>query len=109
MTVDPTNAEHRDAPELTPRERDVLAALCQPALQGEVFTEPATVRQLADQVLRLTGSKSKVVERPLPVDDPRQRRPDISRARATLEWQPKVALEEGLKRTIVYFKQILAD
>ena len=68
-----------------------------------------TVRQLADQVLRLTGSKSKVVERPLPEDDPRQRRPDISRARATLGWEPKVALEEGLQRTIVYFKQLLAD
>jgi dTDP-glucose 4,6-dehydratase len=68
-----------------------------------------TVRQLADHVLRLTGSKSKVVERPLPVDDPKQRRPDISRAKTTLGWQPKVALEEGLKRTIVYFKKLLAD
>src|SRR5262245_61776604 len=51
MNVDPTNAEHRDPPELTPRERDVLAALCQPALQGEVFTEPATVRQLAEELV----------------------------------------------------------
>jgi len=51
MTVDPTNAEHRDAPELTPRERDVLAALCRPALHGEVFTEPATVRQLAAELV----------------------------------------------------------
>src|SRR5262245_15160688 len=51
MTVDPTNAQHRDTPELTPRERDVLTALCQPALRGEVFTEPATVRQLAEELV----------------------------------------------------------
>jgi dTDP-glucose 4,6-dehydratase len=67
-----------------------------------------TVRQLAEHVLRLTGSKSKLVERPLPVDDPKQRRPDISRARSMLGWQPRIALEEGLQRTIVYFKQLLA-
>src|SRR5262245_1576187 len=51
MTVDPTNPEHRDPPDLTPRERDVLTALCQPALQGEIFTEPATVRQLAEALV----------------------------------------------------------
>jgi dTDP-glucose 4,6-dehydratase len=67
-----------------------------------------TVLQLAEQVLRLTGSSSRVVERPLPLDDPRQRRPDISRARELLEWQPSIELEEGLRRTIRYFKEILA-
>jgi dTDP-glucose 4,6-dehydratase len=68
-----------------------------------------TVRQLAEQVLRLTGSPSPIVERPLPVDDPRQRRPDITRATTMLGWKPTVALEEGLRRTIAYFTQLLAD
>jgi dTDP-glucose 4,6-dehydratase len=68
-----------------------------------------TVRQLAEHVLRLTGSRSAIVERPLPVDDPKQRRPDITRARTMLGWQPAIALEEGLRRTITHFKQLLAD
>ena len=67
-----------------------------------------TVRQLADLVLRLTGSSSAVVERPLPVDDPRVRRPDIARATATLGWEPQVTLEEGLTRTIAYFRALEA-
>ncbi len=66
-----------------------------------------TVRELADIVLRLTGSPSRVVYRPLPTDDPRQRRPDITRARALMGWEPKVALEEGLRRTIGYFRQVI--
>src|SRR6266446_5375067 len=67
-----------------------------------------TVRQLAERVLALTGSKSKIVERPLPVDDPRVRQPDITHARKTLGWEPKVSLEEGLRRTIAYFREIVA-
>jgi dTDP-glucose 4,6-dehydratase len=67
-----------------------------------------TVRQLADLVLRLTGSSSPIVERPLPVDDPRVRRPDIARAKATLDWEPQVTLEAGLKRTIAYFRALEA-
>jgi UDP-glucuronate decarboxylase len=67
-----------------------------------------TMAELADHVLRLTGSKSRVVRRPLPQDDPRQRRPDISLATARLGWQPKVELEEGLKETIGYFRALLA-
>ena len=67
-----------------------------------------TVRQLADTVLRLTGSRSPLVERPLPVDDPKQRRPDISRARKVLGWEPSVALDTGLERTIKYFREVLA-
>ena len=68
-----------------------------------------TVRQLAELVLRLTGSNSKIVERPLPVDDPQVRQPDISRAKKTIGWEPKVALEEGLGRTIEYFRQVVAQ
>ncbi|MEK7721140.1 MAG: SDR family NAD-dependent epimerase/dehydratase, partial [Elusimicrobiota bacterium] len=60
--------------------------------------------ELAEAVKRLTGSKSKIVFRPLPEDDPKVRRPDITRAKNILKWQPKVNLEEGLKKTVVYFK-----
>jgi dTDP-glucose 4,6-dehydratase len=63
-----------------------------------------TVRQLADRVLALTGSASVVVQRPLPVDDPRVRQPDISRAREQLQWEPRVPLDEGLTRTIAFFR-----
>jgi dTDP-glucose 4,6-dehydratase len=67
-----------------------------------------TVRQLAERVLALTGSTSKVVERPLPVDDPQVRQPDISAARSTLGWEPKISLDEGLRRTIDYFRGVVA-
>jgi dTDP-glucose 4,6-dehydratase len=67
-----------------------------------------TVRQLADCVLLLTGSKSPVVQRPLPIDDPRVRQPDISYARKTLGGEPQVVLEEGLRRTIEYFRAVVA-
>jgi len=66
-----------------------------------------TVRQLAEQVLRLTGSRSSIIEQPLPTDDPKVRQPDIRRARETLEWEPRVSLEEGLRRTIEYFRGIV--
>ncbi|MGH7548186.1 MAG: UDP-glucuronic acid decarboxylase family protein [Gemmatimonadales bacterium] len=67
-----------------------------------------TVRQLAKLVLEMTGSRSPVVEQPLPVDDPKVRQPDITRAHATLGWKPKVSLKDGLKRTIDYFREILS-
>jgi UDP-glucuronate decarboxylase len=63
-----------------------------------------TMLQLAELTLKLVGSKSKIVYQPLPADDPRQRRPDITLARRVLKWEPAVALEEGLQRTIEYFK-----
>ena len=66
-----------------------------------------TIRQLAEMVIRLTGSKSKMVFRPLPSDDPLQRKPDITLAKQYLdEWGPVVALEEGLKKTIRYFEEL---
>jgi len=65
-----------------------------------------TVRQLADHVLALTGSRSEVVHRPLPEDDPRVRQPDISRAKQLLGWEPRVPLDEGLGRTIEYFRKV---
>jgi dTDP-glucose 4,6-dehydratase len=66
-----------------------------------------TVRQLAEVVLRLTGSRSSIVERPLPTDDPQVRQPDIARARADLGWEPQVPLETGLQRAIEYFRGIV--
>jgi dTDP-glucose 4,6-dehydratase len=66
-----------------------------------------TVRQLAELVVELTGSRSPIVSRPLPVDDPKVRKPDITRARTLLGWEPTVALREGVQRTIEYFKSVL--
>ncbi|HVT72875.1 MAG TPA: UDP-glucuronic acid decarboxylase family protein [Lacunisphaera sp.] len=66
-----------------------------------------TMLGLAEEVLKLTRSKSKIVHQPLPADDPRQRRPDITLARQVLKWQPKVPLAEGLKKTIAYFRKTL--
>ncbi len=66
-----------------------------------------TVADLAEKVLALTGSRSPVEYRPLPVDDPKVRRPDISRARALLGWEPRIQLQEGLERTVPYFRDSL--
>ncbi len=65
------------------------------------------VLDLAKQVIELTGSASKIVHKPLPLDDPKQRRPDIAQARALLRWEPRISLEEGLKSTIRYFETCL--
>jgi UDP-glucuronate decarboxylase len=68
-----------------------------------------SMRELADLVIELTGTKSKIVSKPLPPDDPKQRRPDISLAKATLGWEPRIALREGLRKTIDYFDAFLAE
>ncbi len=67
-----------------------------------------TIRELAEKVIELTGARSKLVFKRLPVDDPMQRCPDIGLAKKTLGWTPKVALAEGLKKTIAYFDKLLA-
>ena len=67
-----------------------------------------TMLELAEMVLRLTGSRSRISFKPLPSDDPKQRRPDISLAKQALDWEPKVSLEEGLVKTIAYFRHLLA-
>jgi dTDP-glucose 4,6-dehydratase len=66
-----------------------------------------TIRALAERIVALAGSRSRIVERPLPVDDPKVRQPDITRARTLLGWGPKVPLEEGLPRTLAYFRSKL--
>ena len=63
-----------------------------------------TMIQFAEAVIKATGSKSKLVYKPLPQDDPKQRRPDITRARTILKWEPKISLPEGLEKTIAYFR-----
>jgi nucleoside-diphosphate-sugar epimerase len=69
--------------------------------------EEVTVLQLAQIIVRLSGSSSPIVFKPLPVDDPKQRRPDITRARKLLGWQPEVGLEDGLTRTLEYFRRVV--
>ena len=68
-----------------------------------------TIRQLAEKVIAMTGSKSKIIEKPLPSDDPTQRQPDIGLARNNLGWEPDIQLEQGLVQTISYFQQLLAE
>jgi UDP-glucuronate decarboxylase len=92
---------------------DLVRGLTQLMATPEDFTGPVnignpvefTILQLAERVIALTGSKSKLVKLPLPADDPKQRRPDISLARANLGWEPSVALDEGLTSTIAYFRE----
>jgi len=66
-----------------------------------------TIRQLAERVIALTGSRSTIVQQPLPSDDPLQRQPDISLARKHLDWTPAIQVDEGLKKTIEYFDKLL--
>ncbi|MGD9008712.1 MAG: SDR family oxidoreductase [Desulfobacteraceae bacterium] len=68
-----------------------------------------TILELARKVIELTGSKSKIIHEPLPQDDPKQRKPDISVAKSELQWEPKVTLEQGLKNTIAYFDKLLSE
>lgn len=69
-----------------------------------------TIRELAEKVIALTNSGSKLVFKPLPVDDPMQRQPDITLAKSRLDnWEPQVQLEEGLRRTIAYFDNLLGE
>ena len=68
-----------------------------------------TMLELAEKVLELVGSKSKLVFKPLPIDDPKQRQPDISLALETLGWSPRVNLDEGLRKTIAHFQQLLVS
>jgi len=89
---------------------DLVEGLCR--LMRAQINEPVnlgnpnefTIMQLARIVLKLTSSKSKFIFKALPQDDPRQRQPDISRAKKLLKWEPKVSLEEGLKKTVAWFK-----
>ena len=93
---------------------DLIDGLIKMMATDDSFTGPVnignprefTIKQLAEMIIELTGSKSKLVYRPLPGDDPRQRKPDISLARKILDWSPKVDAEDGLKNTIEYFRSL---
>lgn len=93
---------------------DLIDGLIKMMATDDSFTGPVnignprefTIKQLAEMIIELTGSKSKLVYRPLPGDDPRQRKPDISLARKILDWSPKVDAEGGLKNTIEYFRSL---
>jgi UDP-glucuronate decarboxylase len=95
---------------------DLIEAMLRMMASGDDVTGPVNignpheipVRELAERVIRLTGAKSRVVFRPLPQDDPTQRCPDISLAKQVLGWQPEVELDDGLARTIAYFRELLA-
>ena len=65
-----------------------------------------TIRQLAEKVIAMTGSRSEIVEQPLPQDDPLQRKPDIALAHERLGWEPAISLDSGLERTVAYFSQV---
>jgi UDP-glucuronate decarboxylase len=96
---------------------DLIEGLIRLMQSHDDFTGPVnlgkpgefTILELAEKVIELSNSKSEIIFKPLPSDDPKQRRPDISLAREILEWEPKVELEEGLKKTIAYFDEILAN
>jgi UDP-glucuronate decarboxylase len=95
---------------------DLVDGLMRLMASGDDFTGPVnlgnpgefTMKELAALILELTGSKSELVFRPLPADDPRQRKPDIALAQSTLGWTPKTPLKEGLVKTIAYFDDLLS-
>ena len=94
---------------------DLVEAITRLMLTGEDCTGPInlgnnsefTILELAEKVISYTNSRSKLIFKPLPQDDPRQRQPDLSKAKALLNWEPKVALADGLKETIAYFRRSL--
>ena len=94
---------------------DLVDALMRLMATGDDFTGPVnignagefTILELAERVIALTGSKSRIVKKPLPSDDPLQRQPDLSLARSKLRWEPTTRLDDGLKKTIAYFETIV--
>ena len=94
---------------------DLIDGLIRMMDSPEGFTGPVnmgnpeefTIRQLAEAVIRMTGSRSRIIYRPLPQDDPVQRRPDIALAREKLGWEPRTPLSEGLEKTIAYFRKVI--
>jgi len=96
---------------------DLIEGLLSLMQSPDAFTGPVnlgnpteiSVSVLAEQILSMTGSSSKIVYQPLPADDPVQRQPDMTRAETLLHWKPKVSLEEGLSKTIAYFRELLDE
>jgi UDP-glucuronate decarboxylase len=96
---------------------DLIRAFLKLMATGDEVTGPIncgnpgefTMLELAQQIIDITGSKSKIEHKPLPQDDPKQRRPDITKAKEILGWQPEIQLREGLTRTIAYFEKLIAS
>ncbi|WP_438278969.1 UDP-glucuronic acid decarboxylase family protein [Nitrobacter sp.] len=94
---------------------DLVEAIAKLMLTDETVTGPInvgnssefTIRELAEKIIKFTDSRSQLVFKPSPEDDPKQRRPELAKAKALLDWEPKVALDEGLKETIAYFRRTL--
>ena len=94
---------------------DLVEAMTRMMLTDDACTGPInlgnnsefTILELAEKVISYTNSRSKLVFTPLPHDDPRQRQPDLSKAKTLLDWEPKIALADGLKETVAYFKRSL--
>ena len=92
---------------------DLIEGMTKLMATGDDFIGPVnvgnpgefTMLELAEMIIKLTGTKSKIVFQPLPADDPMQRKPDITLAKEKLDWEPKIKLEEGLKKTIEFFKK----
>ena len=96
---------------------DLVEGMLKMMATGDDFIGPVnignpgefTILELAEKVIDMTGSKSKIIYQPLPSDDPMQRKPDISLAKEKLNWEPKIPLEEGLKKTIAYFENLIKE
>jgi len=96
---------------------DLLNGMTKMMATGDEFTGPVnignpgefTILELAQKVIDIIGSSSKIIYEPLPSDDPMQRQPDITLAKEKLNWEPKIPLEEGLVKTIEYFDQLLKE
>jgi UDP-glucuronate decarboxylase len=96
---------------------DLIEGMIRMMASRDEFTGPVnignpnefTILELAEKVIKLTGSKSKIIRMPLPPDDPTQRQPDISLAKKELNWAPKIELEEGLTKTIDYFRTLIKN
>jgi len=96
---------------------DLIDGLIRLMNSADAFTGPvnlgnpteSTILEIANMIVELTGSKSKIVFKPLPTDDPKQRKPDIAMAKSVLGWEPKMGLQQGLEKTIAYFDHLLAS
>lgn len=94
---------------------DLIEGMVRTMNTGDDFTGPVnlgnphefSILELAEQIIRKTGSRSKIIFKPLPYDDPRQRQPDITLAKKVLDWEPRIQLDEGLERMIAYFKETM--
>ena len=89
----------------------IYKAMFSEGTKGEIFNlgnpEESSMKDLAKKIKEISGSRSEIVFKPLPPDDPSRRQPDISKAKKVLDWEPEVGLEEGLKKTIGYYKTLI--